>query len=71
MSCGERSCKWLYHITRPCKNEAGQAMCNVTCPWYESNGKEPDSTPAKPFTKEKFDRMLTKIMNGIHKGDNK
>lgn len=65
MSCGERSCVWLFGENRPCLDEAGNATCNVNCPWYESNGKEPDSKPVTAYTKEKFDRMLKKVMKGI------
>jgi hypothetical protein len=59
MSWGERSCKG----NKDCKPT--MATCNVDCPLYESNGTEPDSEPAEPFSQEKFNRMLGKINGTI------
>ena len=52
MSWGERSCK---NFGTGCKI-ATMATCNIDCPSYASNGKDPDSGPkiekVKPETKK-------------------
>jgi hypothetical protein len=42
MSWGERSCKHLYD---GCNQEPTILTCNVNCPGYDPNGREPDSKP--------------------------